>query len=537
MYVLHAVWSSQTGPMVWAEDSAARVKSPSYAYRSARPHPFALAAGPLAALLATSDVPLTSPATPSSDAAPTVPAAHTGRAVVPAAQADAVAATPAAHAGPTAQADAVAATPVAHTGRAAQAAAVAAGLAPGSLRDQASRSTAQTSEASGAAPGDAAEQRVPLFLPSWPSSPLDSPELVRTRPRRGSPNAPVLARWAVPAVAIDPTRLEEFIQAGLPDVRFGQSIYYLAALAEFAVDLAERGRVKPVLTPLDYPPPAKPTGRAGEGAATWRAHWVPVAAGHDLTVFQGMVAALPPIVRAEALTDRELDAVSPDDLVTQMIEALVDAAVRARAHQAGLRLKDTVPPRRSHSPGRLPATEAWLAALISPTGIFTATPKQMQPLRVALAAWDSVGAGPAGPAELVFRLVDPDMTEAIAVYQSGGEALGEPGPRGQDRGWYEPDEDDPDQDEPDWSDPDQDEPDWSDPDQDELDRFDPDQDEPDWSDPDNDELGEGERDEEAEAGGTASAAWRINFELRSQADPSLMVPAVQVWDGAAALRR
>jgi SNF2 family DNA or RNA helicase len=50
MLVLHGFWSGRRGLRLWAEDSAAAVKSPSQALRSARPHPFAASASTLAAI-------------------------------------------------------------------------------------------------------------------------------------------------------------------------------------------------------------------------------------------------------------------------------------------------------------------------------------------------------------------------------------------------------------------------------------------------------------------------------------------------------
>jgi SNF2 family DNA or RNA helicase len=50
MLALHGFWSLQGGLCLWAEDSAAAVKSRSQAIRSARPHPFAAPASTLAAI-------------------------------------------------------------------------------------------------------------------------------------------------------------------------------------------------------------------------------------------------------------------------------------------------------------------------------------------------------------------------------------------------------------------------------------------------------------------------------------------------------
>jgi hypothetical protein len=48
MLVLHGFWSPDNGLCLWAEDSESTVTSPSQAFRSARPHPFAAPAGTVA---------------------------------------------------------------------------------------------------------------------------------------------------------------------------------------------------------------------------------------------------------------------------------------------------------------------------------------------------------------------------------------------------------------------------------------------------------------------------------------------------------
>src|SRR5256885_522745 len=52
MLVLHGFWSTDDGLCLWAEDSDRRVKSPSQALRSARPHPFVAPTGVLAGVCA-----------------------------------------------------------------------------------------------------------------------------------------------------------------------------------------------------------------------------------------------------------------------------------------------------------------------------------------------------------------------------------------------------------------------------------------------------------------------------------------------------
>ncbi|MDR1426533.1 MAG: hypothetical protein LBJ08_02070, partial [Bifidobacteriaceae bacterium] len=303
---------------MWGEDSELNVTSRSQALRAARPHPFAIPADRLSAIL--------EPATAGPSGAPTSPAA----------------------------------TP-------------------------------------------APSARVALFLPSLPKSPLDSPELIRVRPRAARKFDPALVRWSVPAAPVDPTRLPDLLTAELPDVRLGPAVHYLASMAEFAADLSERGRAIPTLEPAA----SSQVDDAAPSSPNWRAHWRAALQGPDLIAFQGFVTAMPPVLRAEALTDRESEAATPADVLSRALDCLVDGAVRERLRARRMHLAGALPPRRGRRPARLPASEAWLAALTTDTGLFAANDSEAQALRRSLAGWDGLGAGPAGPAQLLFRLVEP----------------------------------------------------------------------------------------------------------------------------------
>ena len=160
-------------------------------------------------------------------------------------------------------------------------------------------------------------------------------------------------------------------------------------------------------------------------------------------------------------------------VLTAALAALVDAAAR-QALPAGLAL---VPPRRGRLPARLPATEAWLAALTGPDGRFDADPGELDALARALAPWEDVGTGQTGPARATFRLAevatDPDDDlfgarddEPAGAQEQEAAGGGAPG-----------------------------------------------------------------HDEEPEPG------WRLEFLLQSIADPSLLVPAEQAWTDDGTLSR
>src|SRR3954468_21537157 len=119
-----------------------------------------------------------------------------------------------------------------------------------------------------------------VLLPSLRTAPLDSPELVRTIPRPAPQRPPALLPWVVPALLVDPAELAQ----ASPQVRYGASVAHLRALAAFADDLAARGRVLPSLV-----------FETGRPAARWR----PVVTGPDAVRMHGLIAAMPPVARAE----------------------------------------------------------------------------------------------------------------------------------------------------------------------------------------------------------------------------------------------
>jgi hypothetical protein len=118
-----------------------------------------------------------------------------------------------------------------------------------------------------------------------------------------------------------------------PDIRYGASLGYLAAVGGFASDLVSRGRVLPVLV------------QDQEGAA---ARWRPVLQGPDVAAMHSLVRAMPPVCRAVPGHD------DPHELLTAALAAMVDVAAR-EALPADMSL---TPPRRGRRPARLTAEEA-----------------------------------------------------------------------------------------------------------------------------------------------------------------------------------
>jgi SNF2 family DNA or RNA helicase len=222
-----------------------------------------------------------------------------------------------------------------------------------------------------------------LLLPSLRRAPLDSPELIRITPRPGPRTKPALLPWTVPVVCIDAAPALTVVAEPAGDVRYGASVGYLADLATFARELVERGRVLPACT------------RDEHGAV---AFWRPVVRGPDIVAMNSLVAAMPPVCRAEP------GAHNAHELVTSALHALVDAAMRWALPPD----IDMLPPRRGRRTKRTPAAEAWLTALTAPDGRFEADLGELDALAESLLPWEGVGVGTSGPARATFRLTETD---------------------------------------------------------------------------------------------------------------------------------
>ncbi len=225
-----------------------------------------------------------------------------------------------------------------------------------------------------------------LLLPSQANGPLDSPGLVRADGPARRRASVVLAPWTVPGVLVDVAELQD----PSPDVRYGDSVEHLVALARFATGLAARGRVLPTLD-------------VRERSA--RARWRPVVQGLDAVSRKALVDATPPVGRAEQRRAGDVTGRDPGELVDDALRAFTDAAVRERLGRAAQPLR-LVPGRRGATPAGAGATVAWLRALTGEDPSVDAPDDQVAELARALQGWDEVGSGPAGPGRAVFRLAE-----------------------------------------------------------------------------------------------------------------------------------
>jgi hypothetical protein len=203
----------------------------------------------------------------------------------------------------------------------------------------------------------AAADELPLWLPSAGPGPGCAPELIRPADLEGDGRADkrgpgrgrraALGSWRVPALAFDPAAALTLLAAldpvdsppaaaAHPDLIAGGSAVYWAAVARFAADLCARGRILPVLEPADDSAGLGPAGgqgatddpgSAGRGPAgqSWVAAWRPVLTGPDAPRAAELAGAMPPVCRAA-----EPGGQPPGPLLAGALDALADAAARAR---------------------------------------------------------------------------------------------------------------------------------------------------------------------------------------------------------------
>jgi len=324
----------------------------------------------------------------------------------------------------------------------------------------------------------AVDDELTLRLPTIGDGPLASPETGREPPGGKA----VLAAWRVPALVFEPPAaamlLAAFGAAGEPhpDLVAGATLGYLAAVARFADGLAARGRVLPVLV-------------AGEDG--YDARWHPVLAAADAHRAREFAAAMPPLCRAA-------DDTTAGVVLAGALEALADSAARTRL-QAPL-----LPPRRGRHPHRVELSERVVAALTTHDArVEVATHEdaaEADQLAAALAGWLASAQLPTGPVRTCFRLVEPPVAAQDPDPAPGGPPVPAgaplPGPAG-----------------------------------------------PSVPDP----VGPAIPDSAGASipgpsGALASSApigpagpdsgWRVEFALQSAEDPSLMLPAPDVWAGA-----
>lgn len=229
-----------------------------------------------------------------------------------------------------------------------------------------------------------------------------------------------LRPWSVPVLALGPGETGELALAlaqppqpgsepgnepgslldaagGLGPGSAGASLRWVAAVAELALDILARGRVLPVLE--------------GTGTQAPSARWLPMPTAEDLARATNLAGRLPAVCRC-ALPQ---SGTNPSSLVAELLCDLVDASARQALAGHGLG-----PLRKGRKPAKLPAAEATLAALGGPPGAAQVLggPDELAKLAVLLDEWRRPAAGPASLVRTCFRLTPPTDQRLDAADQA-----------------------------------------------------------------------------------------------------------------------
>lgn len=236
---------------------------------------------------------------------------------------------------------------------------------------------------------DIKTETLPVLLPSYPSAPMTSPELIRDPLTSGTTarGQPRLKPWLVPAIICETTvAAAALVDLPAADARLGASAHYVRAVASFAEDLVARGKVLPE---LDTSGPL--------------ARWRPALTGADSERMGVLREAMPPVLRAEPADTGHSEGRSRAEVLRTMTNTMVDGLVRHRLTEHAVRL---TPPRRGRAAAS-EAVEAWLNALVGEPR-FDADAEQVRQLDEQLTAWRASGLHDS-PVRTCFRLRSPEQ--------------------------------------------------------------------------------------------------------------------------------
>jgi SNF2-related domain/SNF2 Helicase protein/Helicase conserved C-terminal domain len=313
------------------------------------------------------------------------------------------------------------------------------------------------------------ERELHLMLPSFDDGPQHSPQLLRGDEDRRPGSPELLDPWVVPAIALGPAAALELLLA-LPTTRCagGAPGYADRAPRPAGVALGDSLRFVAEAGKLALELVAR--GRLLPGLARrqegWVAWWRAVTVDpDDVERVRMLVAAMPPLVRAEMSSSEEGNA--PEAVVGDLLGAVVDACARSF-------LVDGLAGRRARrrSKRRLPVIDAWVAALTEADPVvIDADERELAALAEEIDEWRQAGERYAEHRmfRTCFRLCEPDEP----VEWLGGECD---------------------------------------------------------ADPDGGEESNGVAGRPDVVGeGSLADSWRVEFLLQAKDDPSVLVPAEQVW--------
>ena len=328
----------------------------------------------------------------------------------------------------------------------------------------------------GAGAGDlaakAVDDELTLRLPSVTDGPLASPELVRPSAEAAAETPAArrvaLAAWRVPVLVFESAAAIELLPALAGLASAGPAVGELVTDESAAGELAVSGSIGYLAAIARFADDLVSRGRV-----------LPALTPED----GGYAARWRPVLSAaDAQRARELAAAipaacraaadtAPGPLLAGMLDALADATARTRLPGALL------PARRGRRPAQIPVIERTVASLTASDPLVevegAADEREARELTPAFAEWLAAAARPAGPVRTCFRLVEPPDPGPPMSDADGAATSPDPGA------------------------------------------------------PMSDADGAATSAEVA-----APSDWQVELSLQSAEDPSLMVPALDVWDGA-----
>ncbi len=345
-----------------------------------------------------------------------------------------------------------------------------------------SRDLAGALDAVGVSPESDAflERELHLMLPSFDEGPQHSPRLLRGDEERLTGSPELLDPWVVPAIELGPIAALDLLLA-LPATRYAGDAQPSAGVAvgDSLRFLAEAGKLSLELVARGRLLPAL-VRREQAWVAWWR---MMPGDPEDVERVRMLAAAMPPLLRAETSGSEEGNAA--EAVVGDLLGTVVDACARGFLAD-GL----TGQRARRRAKRRLPVVDAWIAALTAPDPTIDGDERELAVLAEELDEWRQAGERYSEHRmfRTCFRLCEPEEPEerlGLVADTAGG--------AGSD---------------------------------------------------DDDDGGEGESNDQPgrlgpDDDGLDADSWRVEFLLQAKDDPSVLVPAQEVWrsngDGLKAL--
>jgi SNF2 family DNA or RNA helicase len=320
----------------------------------------------------------------------------------------------------------------------------------------------------------AVDDELTLRLPSVADGPLASPEVIRPEPagpaETPAARRPSLAAWRVPVLVF-----EAPASAALLPLLDGLD----PADPGYPGDLAFGGSIGYLAAVARLADDLVGRGRVLpawlDEAEGYAARWRPVLSAADAQWARELAAAMPAACLAA-------DDGAAGPLLAGMLDALADAIARTRLPGALL------PARRGRRPARTPMIERAVESLTAPDPVVAvageADEREARQLASAFAEWLANAGRPAGPVRTCFRLIEPPAPVIDVAYaEISGNVAAPPAPDISGSAGGGP--------------------------------------------------AAGGRSAGVESGAVGDdSRWLVEFSLQSTEDPSLMLPARDVWAGA-----